>query len=87
MTIRVGLNGFGRTGRALFRAALERGLPLEFVAINDLGAPETLARLLARDSVHGPFRQAIKANGQGLYVGDSVIPLLQQPSPAELPWG
>ena len=53
MTVRVGVNGFGRIGRNFFRAARARGANLEFVAVNDLGSIDTMAFLLANDSVHG----------------------------------
>ena len=55
MSVRVAINGFGRTGRAAFRAAYERGAPIEWVAINDVADPEMLAHLLRHDTVYGPF--------------------------------
>jgi glyceraldehyde 3-phosphate dehydrogenase len=55
MATRVAINGFGRTGRAAFRAAYERGADVEFVAINDIAEPAMLAQLLRHDSVYGPF--------------------------------
>ena len=55
MSIKVGINGFGRIGRCAFRAALKKGSPVEFMAINDLTDPKTLAHLLKYDSVHGIF--------------------------------
>ena len=55
MTIRVGINGFGRIGRNFFRAAKASGADIDFVAVNDLGSRETMAHLLKNDSVHGPF--------------------------------
>ena len=55
MTVRVAVNGFGRTGRSFLRAALASPHQIEVVAINDLGSPEALARLFARDSVHGRY--------------------------------
>ena len=55
MTVRIGINGFGRMGRALYRVIEERALDLEVVAVNELGPAPTMANLLARDSVHGRF--------------------------------
>ena len=63
MTVRVAINGFGRTGRSLLRAALSLHPELEIVAINDLGAPEALARLFARDSVHGRYPEPVHVEG------------------------
>ena len=86
MTIRVGINGFGRTGRAFTRAALARGLDFEIVAINDLGSPESLARLLARDSVHGPCGFEVKATDGRLQVGTHEIEVFAERHPRDLPW-
>ena len=81
MTLRVGINGFGRTGRAFTRAALARGLDFDIVAINDLGSPESLARLLARDSVHGPCDLEVKATDGRLHVGTHEIDVLAERQP------
>jgi glyceraldehyde 3-phosphate dehydrogenase len=86
MTLRVGINGFGRTGRAFTRAALARGLDFDIVAINDLGSPESLARLLARDSVHGPCDLEVKATDGRLHVGTHEIDVLAERQPRDLPW-
>ncbi|HLN41468.1 MAG TPA: type I glyceraldehyde-3-phosphate dehydrogenase [Acidimicrobiales bacterium] len=86
MTIRVGINGFGRTGRALFRAAQRHELDIEVVAINDLGPPEALARLLARDSVFGRFDQSVTTSGNVLVVGGRRILLPAQHEVKALPW-
>jgi len=86
MTIRVGINGFGRTGRALFRAAQRHELDIEVVAINDLGSPEALARLLARDSVFGRFDQSVTTSGNVLVVGGRRILLPAQHEVKALPW-
>ena len=86
MTVRVGLNGFGRTGRAFTRAIIGRHLDLDVVAVNDVGAPETLARLLARDSVHGPLSEEVKVHDGRLEVGALDIELLSERDPAQLPW-
>ena len=86
MTVRVGLNGFGRTGRAFTRAVVARGLDIDIVAVNDVGAPDTLARLLARDSVHGPLGEEVKVQDGRLEVGPLGIELLSERDPAQLPW-
>ena len=61
MAVRVAINGFGRTGRAAFRAAIEREADIEWVAINDLGDPAVLAKLLKYDTVYGPFPGTVEA--------------------------
>ena len=87
MVIRVGINGFGRTGRALFRAAQRQELDLEVVAINDLGSPEALARLLARDSVYGRFDRPVTSAGDVMVVGGQRILLPSEREIKALPWG
>ncbi len=86
MTIRVGINGFGRTGRALFRASQRHELGMEVVAVNDLGSPEALARLLARDSVFGRFDQSVTTSGNVMVVGGRRILLPAQREVKALPW-
>ena len=86
MTVRVGINGFGRIGRNLFRAALERGADIDFVAVNDLGDVDTMAHLLKYDSLLGTLPHAIKASPNGIKVGDDELQVLQVRNPAELPW-
>ena len=86
MTVRVGINGFGRIGRNLFRAALERDADIDFVAVNDLGSLETMAHLLKYDSLLGNLPYAIKASTTGIKVGDDELQVLQVRNPAELPW-
>jgi glyceraldehyde 3-phosphate dehydrogenase len=83
---RVAINGFGRIGRSFFRASLERAADFEIVAINDLGAPGTMAHLLAHDSVLGPFAEPVRNEGQSLVVGDHEVRALSIPDPADLPW-
>lgn len=87
MALRVGINGFGRIGRQVVRAAIERDAPLEFVAANDITDADTLAHLLRYDSVHGtwPAAAARAANGR-LRVGDRSIQVLSEKDPAKLPW-
>ncbi len=87
MTIRMGINGFGRTGRALFRATRRAELDIEVVAINDLGRPEALARLLARDSVYGRFDEPIVTDDTAMVVGGHRILLPSEHDVKALPWG
>ncbi len=86
MTVRVAINGFGRTGRSFLRAALVRHPDLEVVAINDLGAPEALARLFARDSVHGRYPEEVRVEGDSMFVGNRRIRMLSEPIAKGLPW-
>ena len=86
MTVRLAINGFGRTGRSLLRAVLTLHPELEVVAINDLGAPPALARLFARDSVHGQFPESVIIDGDVMIVGDRRITMLAQAQAKELPW-
>lgn len=87
MTIRVGINGFGRIGRNFFRAAKERGVDIDFVAVNDLGSLETMALLLKRDSVAGTYPGEIKVAGDGISVDGDVLKVVSHRDPAEIPWG
>ena len=87
MALRVGINGFGRIGRLVVRAAIERGTPLEFVAVNDLTDADTLAHLLRYDSVHGTWaRAASKSKNGTLDIGGASIQVLSEKDPAKLPW-
>lgn len=87
MTVRVGINGFGRIGRMVFRAATKHYPELEIVAINDLLDPEYLAYMLKYDSVHGRFDGEISVDGNTLVVNGKKIRLTQVKDPAELKWG
>ncbi|MGI9624261.1 MAG: type I glyceraldehyde-3-phosphate dehydrogenase [Acidimicrobiales bacterium] len=87
MTVRVGINGFGRIGRNFFRAAKANGADIDFVAVNDLGSIETMAHLLKNDSVHGQFDGNVKATRSGINVDGDVLEVLSERSPADLPWG
>jgi glyceraldehyde 3-phosphate dehydrogenase (phosphorylating) len=87
MAVRVAINGLGRTGRAAFRAAHERGLDIEFVALNDLMGVETLAHLLRHDTVYGPFPGPLEVAGDAIVVDGLEIPVFAEPDPAKLPWG
>lgn len=84
--LRVGINGFGRIGRLVFRAGL--GNPnIEFVGINDLVPPDNLAYLLKYDSTHGPFRGKVSVSDTGVTVDGHFVPCSALRNPAELPWG
>jgi glyceraldehyde 3-phosphate dehydrogenase len=86
MSIRVGINGFGRIGRNVFRGAL--GDPeIEIVAVNDLTDAKTLAHLLKYDSVHGTLEAEVKAEGDKIVVDGRPIKVMAERSPSELPWG
>ena len=87
MSIRVGINGFGRIGRNLYRAARSQGADLDIVAVNDLGSIETMAHLLAYDSVHGRLGSVVSVDGDVLSVGDDSLRVLSVRNPEELPWG
>jgi glyceraldehyde 3-phosphate dehydrogenase len=86
MAVRMGINGFGRTGRALLRAACRDELDIEVVAVNDLGAPEALAGLLKRDSVYGRFGPAVRVEGDELVVAERRIRMLAEAEVKSLPW-
>jgi len=86
MAVRVAINGFGRTGRAAFRAACERGADVEFVAINDVADPQMLAQLLRRDSTYGPFPGSVAADVGALVVDGRRIAVPAAADPADLPW-
>ncbi|HEV8066024.1 MAG TPA: type I glyceraldehyde-3-phosphate dehydrogenase [Acidimicrobiales bacterium] len=86
--VRVGVNGFGRTGRAFFRAVDRAGLGIEVVAVNDLAPASSLARLLARDSVFGRYAESVEVAGDEMLVGsDRRVRLLREPDIKSLPWG
>jgi glyceraldehyde 3-phosphate dehydrogenase len=86
MSVRVGINGFGRIGRNFFRAARKYGADVEFVAVNDLGDAKTMAHLLQYDSVLGPFEQEVEALDGAIRAGDVELRLLNERDPANLPW-
>jgi len=87
MAVRVGINGFGRIGRLVLRAALKTGRPnLEFVAVNDITDTKTLAHLLKYDSVHGRFDGEVAAGDGELIVNGKRIKVLSEKEPANLPW-
>ncbi|MEM9037927.1 MAG: type I glyceraldehyde-3-phosphate dehydrogenase [Actinomycetota bacterium] len=87
MTIRVGINGFGRIGRNFFRAARAQGADLDLVAFNDLGSLETMAHLLKYDTVHGILDADVSVDGDSLVVDGDKFQVLAIRDPKELPWG
>ncbi len=86
MSIRVGINGFGRIGRNFYRAARGRQADLDVVAVNDLGAVNTMAHLLGHDSVHGRLDAEVKVQDDKLRIGDDLIRVLSVRNPEDLPW-
>jgi glyceraldehyde 3-phosphate dehydrogenase len=87
MTVRVGINGFGRIGRNFFRAARKAGADVEVVAVNDLTSPEINAHLLKYDSTHGVLDDEVKVTGEGIAVGSTIIKVFAERDPKALPWG
>jgi glyceraldehyde 3-phosphate dehydrogenase len=87
MAVRVGINGFGRIGRNVFRAAFEQGAEIEWLALNDLVDPPTIAHLLKYDSNYGPFPGTVEATDTGLRVEGREIRVLAERDPGTLPWG
>ncbi|MCB0952547.1 MAG: type I glyceraldehyde-3-phosphate dehydrogenase [Microthrixaceae bacterium] len=87
MTVRIGINGFGRIGRNFFRAAKARGADIDFVAVNDLGSLETMALLLKRDSVAGTYPGEIEVVDGGINVDGDVLKVVSHRDPKDIPWG
>lgn len=87
MTVRVGINGFGRIGRNFFRAIAARGADIEIVAVNDLGSLKTMAHLLKYDSVLGVLPNNIEAVDGGISIDGKVLKVLTERDPKALPWG
>jgi glyceraldehyde 3-phosphate dehydrogenase len=86
VTVRVGINGFGRIGRNFFRAALDMGADIEIVAANDLGDVKTMAHLLKYDSILGRLEEEVSVTDEGIRVGERTIKILAERDPAQLPW-
>ena len=86
MTIKVGINGFGRIGRNIYRAAHELKSDLEIVAVNDIGDAKTFAHLLKHDTALGTFGPAVSADGDAIRVDGRTVKFLTHRDPAELPW-
>lgn len=87
MTVKIGINGFGRIGRMVFRAAVQNFQDIEVVGINDLLEPDYLAYMLKYDSVHGRFKGEVSVDGSTLVVNGKKIRLTAVKDPAELKWG
>jgi glyceraldehyde 3-phosphate dehydrogenase len=87
VTIRVGINGFGRIGRNYFRALLEQGADIEIVAVNDLGDTATTAHLLKYDTILGRLKQEVSHTEDTITVGGRTIKVLAERNPADIPWG
>jgi glyceraldehyde 3-phosphate dehydrogenase len=86
MAVRVGINGFGRIGRNVFRAACEQNADIEWVAANDIGDPKMFAHLLKYDSNYGPFPGTVEPTDSGIRVDGNEIRFLNEKDPAKLPW-
>ncbi len=87
MAVRVGINGFGRIGRNVFRAAAEQNADIEWLALNDLVDRKTIAHLLKYDSNYGPFKGTVEMTDNGVAVDGKEIRVLAERDPAALPWG
>ena len=87
MGVKIGINGFGRIGRNVYRAARERNSDLEFVAVNDLTDAATLAHLLKYDSILGRFPDTVKADGDHITIDGARLTVLAERDPQRLPWG
>ncbi|MEA2166735.1 MAG: hypothetical protein QOF76_35 [Solirubrobacteraceae bacterium] len=87
MAVRVGINGFGRIGRNVFRAAKAAKADIDFVAVNDLTDVETLAHLLKYDSILGPYPGTVEIDGDTIVVDGDALKVLAERDPAKLPWG
>jgi len=86
MAVRVGINGFGRIGRNVFRAAMEKDADIEWLAVNDLTDARTLGHLLKYDSILGPYPGEVEARDASLVVDGREIKVLAERDPAQLPW-
>ena len=87
MPVRVGINGFGRIGRNVFRAAQEAKADIDWVAVNDLTDAKTLAHLLKYDSILGPYPGTVEVDGNDLIVDGDRLKVLADRDPGNLPWG
>src|SRR3954464_2160783 len=86
MALKVGINGFGRIGRLVFRAGIKNP-NIQFVGVNDLVPPDNLAYLLKHDSTHGKFDGTVEAKEDGFVVNGKFVKCVSVRNPAELPWG
>ena len=87
MPLQAGINGFGRIGRNVFRAAHARGADIDWVGVNDITDNETLAHLLKYDSILGPFPGEVEATDEGLVVDGKELRVFEERDPADIPWG
>src|SRR5207247_6419787 len=87
MTIKVGINGFGRIGRNFFRAAKERGAEIDFVAANDLIPIELMVHLLKYDTILGRYAGDVEVVGDGIKVDGDTLKIVAERDPTALPWG
>src|SRR5436305_2633664 len=87
MSVRVGINGFGRIGRNVYRAAQEQRADIEWVAVNDLTDAETLGHLLKYDSILGPYPGTVEVSGDAIVVDGKELKVLAERDPGNLPWG
>jgi len=87
MAVKVGINGFGRIGRNVFRAAKEANADIDFVAVNDLVDTPTMAHLLKYDSILGRFPGGVEVSGDNIVAGGDEVKVLSERDPAQLPWG
>jgi glyceraldehyde 3-phosphate dehydrogenase len=87
MAVKAGINGFGRIGRNLFRAAKERGADIDWVGVNDITDTKTLAHLLRYDSILGPYPGTVEATSDSVIVDGDELKVLAERDPAKLPWG
>jgi glyceraldehyde 3-phosphate dehydrogenase len=87
MAVRVGINGFGRIGRNVFRAGCEEGADIEWVGVNDIVDPKTIIHLLKYDSNYGPFPGQVEATATGFRVNGNEVRVTAETDPAKLPWG
>ena len=87
MTVKVGINGFGRIGRAVLRAARERSDGLDIVAVNDITTPDTLAHLLLHDSILGRYPGTVSADADSIIVDGKAVKVFAERDPQRLPWG
>jgi glyceraldehyde 3-phosphate dehydrogenase len=87
MAVRVGINGFGRIGRNVFRAAVDRNADIEWVALNDLVDRRTIAHLLKYDSNYGPFKGTVEVTEKGIAVNGKELRVIAERDPGALPWG
>ncbi len=86
MTVKIGVNGFGRIGRNFLRAAKKRGADIDIVAVNDIGNTPTLAHLLKYDSVHGRYQGTVEVTSNGLRIDGDELRVTAERNPADLPW-